>query len=40
LLLSVPANKVDAMLARAAQVDQPLWVIGEVVDGSGIKVVE
>lgn len=40
LLLSVPADKVDAMLARAAQVDQPLWVIGEVVDGSGIRVVE
>lgn len=40
LLLSVPADKVDTLLARAAQVDQPLWVIGEVVDGSGIKVVK
>jgi selenide,water dikinase len=38
LLLSVPAENLEAMLARAEEVDQPLWVVGEVVDGNHIEV--
>ena len=33
LLVAVPAARVDALLARAAEVQQPLWVVGEVVAG-------
>jgi selenide,water dikinase len=39
LLLSVPAGNLDAMLRRAQEVDQPLWVVGEVVSGAGIEVI-
>jgi len=39
LLLSVPAEQLDALLARSKEVNQPLWVIGEAVDGQGIEVV-
>jgi selenide,water dikinase len=39
LLLAVPANKRDTFLQRAAQLDQPIWEIGEVVEGDGIDVV-
>ena len=38
LLLSVPPERLDAMLARAEELDQPLWHVGEVVEGKGIKV--
>ena len=38
LLLAVPPDKLDALLARAARLEQPLWVIGEVVQGDGIEV--
>ena len=38
LLFSVPAEKLDAFLARGEELDQPLWHIGEVVEGEGIKV--
>lgn len=38
LLLSVPADKLEAMLERARQLDLPLWVIGEVLEGEGIEV--
>jgi len=40
LLLAVPPEKLEALLARAAQVEQPLWVIGEVVEGDSIEVLE
>lgn len=40
LLLSVPAEKLPALLQRAEQVSQPLWVIGEVVAGQGIEVIQ
>ena len=40
LLLAVPAAKLEAMLGRAERLDQPLWVVGEVIDGSGIEVTE
>ena len=39
LLLSVPSNYKDDLLARAEEIKQPLWVVGEVVDGDGIEVV-
>jgi len=39
LLLSVPAEKLDALLRRAAQAGQELWVVGEVVQGAGIEVI-
>ncbi len=38
LLLAVPPAQVDALLAKAAQIEQPLWQIGEVVAGAGIEV--
>jgi len=38
LLLSVPAEKLEAFLARAQEVGQPLWVVGEVVEGDRIAV--
>jgi selenide,water dikinase len=38
LLLAVPPEKLEALLARAVQREQPLWVIGEVVEGDGISI--
>jgi selenide, water dikinase len=38
LLLCVPASRLDAFLKRARQLDQPVWEVGEVVDGQGIEV--
>jgi selenide,water dikinase len=38
LLLAIPPEKLDPMLARAAQIGLLLWVIGEVVAGEGIEV--
>ena len=38
LLLAVPADKVDVLQARAAQVGQLLWVVGEVTNRDGIEV--
>jgi selenide,water dikinase len=38
LLLAVPPQKLDQFLSRAAQEEQPLWVIGEVLQGVGIQV--
>lgn len=39
LLLAVPPDKVEAMQIRANEIDQPLWVIGEVIEGNEIVVV-
>ncbi len=39
LLLSAPAEKLPGLMARAAQLGQPVWEIGEVVAGGGIEVV-
>jgi selenide,water dikinase len=39
LLLAVPPDRADAMVARAEGIDQPLWVIGEVTSGDDIEVV-
>ncbi len=38
LLLAVPPDKVDAWLAATSQADLPLWMIGDVVSGTGIQV--
>jgi selenide, water dikinase len=39
LLLSVPEGSLDAMLRQAEQISQPLWVVGEVIEGQGIEVI-
>jgi selenide,water dikinase len=39
LLLAVPQEKTQPLTACAAQINQPLWRVGEVVAGSGIEVV-
>jgi selenide,water dikinase len=39
LLLCVPSEKLDALLKRAVEMAQPLWVIGEVVGVKGIEVI-
>ncbi len=38
LLLGVPAGKLDAFVQRLRQAGQPLWIIGDVKEGSGIRV--
>ena len=38
LLLGVPQEKLDAFQARAKELDQPAWVIGEVKTGKRIQV--
>jgi selenide,water dikinase len=38
LLLALPAEKESAFLARAAEISQPVWVIGKVTEGAGIDV--
>ena len=38
LLLAVPARRLEAMLSRAAQVGQMLWVVGEAFEGEGLTV--
>jgi selenide,water dikinase len=38
LLLGVPLEKLDAFKKRAEELNQPIWVIGEVRKGNGIEV--
>ncbi len=38
LLLAVPPEKLPAFLQRAAELEQPAWVIGAALEGSGIEV--
>jgi selenide,water dikinase len=40
LLLGVPGGKLEAFLARAGDLSQSAWVIGEVQSGSGMQVHE
>ena len=40
LLLAVPQEKISAFLKKAQERDQKMWVIGEVIDGQGIQVLE
>jgi selenide,water dikinase len=39
LLLSVPAENVEPLLMRSEQTAQPLWVVGEVIEGDQIEIV-
>lgn len=39
LLMAVPPSRLDDLLSLAKEREQPLWVIGEVVEGWGIEVV-
>jgi selenide,water dikinase len=39
LLLAVPKRKKAAFLERARQLDQQVWLIGEVVKDTGIEIV-
>jgi hypothetical protein len=36
--MAVPPQNLDAMLHQANQMQQPLWVVGEVCEGEGITV--
>ena len=38
LLLAVPPQDLPNLLKRARQIDQPIWEVGEVVEGAGIDV--
>lgn len=38
LLLAVPADKADEILEKARQIDQPMWEVGEVIEGNTIQV--
>ena len=38
LLLAVPRERLDALLSRAKEIEEPLWHVGEVIAGAGIKV--
>jgi selenide,water dikinase len=38
LLIAVPAEHLDAFVAGCNAMEQPFWVIGDVVEGEGIKV--
>ena len=40
LLLAVPAAKAADFVARAAELRQPVWEVGEVMEGEGIEVTE
>jgi hypothetical protein len=39
LLLAVPPEKLSAFLRRGAELGQPLWEIGEVIEGQSIEVI-
>ena len=39
LLMAVPSGKLGALLTRADEIGQPLWVVGKVIEGEGIEVV-
>ncbi len=40
LLVSVPPARIDALLRAFAEAGHPCWVVGQVIDGQGIEVVE
>ena len=39
LLMAVPADRLEAFLAGCREQDQPVWVVGEVIEGTGIEVI-
>jgi selenide, water dikinase len=40
LLLAVPQEKISLFLARAKEISQPAWVIGEIAEGDGLEVMK
>jgi len=38
LLLGVPPERLDSFLEKAGELEQPVWVVGEAVEGEGIEV--
>ena len=36
--MAVPADRLEAFLGRAEELEQPAWAVGEVREGSGIVV--
>ena len=39
LLMAVPHHQLEKLLGRAGEINQEIWVIGEVISGSGIRIV-
>jgi selenide,water dikinase len=39
LLLGVPQEKIDRFVARAGELNQQVWVVGTVQEGTGIEVI-
>jgi len=39
LLLAVPDEKLDRFIARANEIQQPAWVVGEITSGNGISII-
>jgi selenide,water dikinase len=39
LLLCVPKNQVGVLMERASQIGQPLWVVGDIIEGKGVEVI-
>jgi selenide,water dikinase len=39
LLLSVPAENLETLQTRAKEIGQPLWVVGEVIEGNHLEIV-
>lgn len=38
LLLAVPPGRLDALQVEAERLNQPIWVVGEVIEGTGLEV--
>ena len=38
LLLGIPRERLDAFLTRARELDQAAWVVGNVEEGTGLRV--
>jgi len=38
LLISMPPDEIPLFLARCEALEQPAWVVGQVVEGTGVKV--
>ncbi len=39
LLMAVPHHQLEKLLGKAGEINQSVWVIGEVISGSGIRIV-
>ena len=39
LLMAVPHHQLEKLLGRAGEINQEIWVIGEAISGSGIRIV-